>query len=186
VAAFIWKETAGTAIELTDNIEAFKRFQGHKINYSNERVSPGEFWLRPHALLFEKGIRPQKTNCFTIKDYKAFFQTEGDHPFDIFAASFYLLSRYEEYLPHQKDMYGRYAHKNSLAFRENFLQRPLINIWLENFKENIKQKSPSCTIHQPSFTFIPTYDIDEAYSYMYKSWRTTLGAILKAAFKGDW
>jgi len=40
------------------------------------------------------------------KDFSAFFKSEGDYPFDIFSAVFYLLSRYEEYLPYKKDMYG--------------------------------------------------------------------------------
>ncbi|MFN2440060.1 MAG: polysaccharide deacetylase family protein [Chitinophagaceae bacterium] len=57
------------------------------------------------------------------------------------AAIFYLLSRYEEYLPHQKDMYGRYAHKNALAFQNDFLNQPLVNTWLEHFKRTIKQKN---------------------------------------------
>ena len=78
---------------------------------------------------------------------QAFFKSEGDYPFDIFSAVFYLLSRYEEYLPHKKDMYGRYAHENSLAFKEGFLNLPLINIWLEDFKNVLKKKFPSLIIH---------------------------------------
>ncbi len=74
----------------------------------------------PHCCL--RPVFVHKTiECFDINFHKAFFETSGDFPFDIFAASFYLLSRYEEYLPHEKDMYGRYAHTNSLAFREHFL-----------------------------------------------------------------
>ena len=85
------------------------------------------------SLLFENKITEQSIECFEVNGNKAFFKTEGDFPFDIFAASFYLFSRYEEYLPHQKDMYGRYAHENSLAFKESFLDQPLINIWLQTF-----------------------------------------------------
>jgi hypothetical protein len=65
------------------------------------------------GLLNEEGIHPQKTDCSEWKKKKIFFLTAGDMPFDIFAASFYLLSRYEEYLPHEKDQYGRYSHVNS-------------------------------------------------------------------------
>jgi len=66
-------------------------------------------------------IVPQPIDCFEYNGSKAFFKTEGHFDFDIFAASFYLLSRYEEYLPHTKDMYGRFAHENAIAFKEGFL-----------------------------------------------------------------
>jgi hypothetical protein len=63
------------------------------------------------------------------------------------------MSRYEEYLPHKKDIYGRYAHENSLAFKENFLHLPLINIWMEDFKNCLQLNfphSPLTTHHSPS------------------------------------
>jgi hypothetical protein len=47
-------------------------------------------------------------------------------------------------------MYGRYAHENSLVFKENFLHLPLINIWLQNFKKELQKKFPSLTTHLSS------------------------------------
>ena len=95
-----------------------------------------EIWIKPHTLLFEKNIAEQKIDCFEINSNKSFFKTEGDFPFDIFAASFYLLSRYEEYLPHQKDIYGRYAYENSLACKEGFLNQPLLIFGLKILKKD--------------------------------------------------
>jgi hypothetical protein len=185
ITDFISKEIGRTAFILTDNIADFKNSGNNKINYSNERITADECWLCPHTLLFEKEIRQQNTECFEINNNKAFFKTEGDFPFDIFAASFYLLSRYEEYLPHQKDMYGRYAHENSLAFKENFLTIPLLNIWLQNFKQALKEKFSLFTIHYSPFTFLPTYDIDEAYSYKHKEWWRSAGGAIKDLLKGN-
>ena len=181
---FIGKEIGATEIKLTSNIDEYKNYGDQKINYSPERISPGEFWLPPHPLLFEKNISRQNIECFEINNYKAFFKTEGDFSFDIFAASFYLLSRYEEYLPHQKDMYGRYAHENSLAYKEKFLRLPIINIWLKDFKEKLKQKFPSYTIRNTTFAFLPTYDIDEAYAYKNKSGSRRIGAAIRDLIKG--
>src|SRR5215475_3065281 len=112
---FIGKEMGNEDIQITGHKEDFIKFNNPKLNYSNERVSENEYWIKPQGLLFEKGIHSQKIDVFTVNGQKVFFKTEGDFPFDIFAASFYLLSRYEEYLPHKKDIYGRYAHENSLA-----------------------------------------------------------------------
>ncbi len=186
ISDFIGKEIIGEIFQLTTDINIFTQYPGPKINYSIERVTENEFWLQPHTLLFEKEIKQQAIECSIENGNKAFFKTSGDFPFDIFAASFYLLSRYEEYLPHQKDMYGRYAHENSLAYKENFLQLPLINFWLNDFKKALKQKFPSFTPHNSQFTFLPTYDIDEAYSYKHKTWRRTLGGLAKDTLTGKW
>ncbi len=186
VTDFIGKEIGGISFVLTDNTDGYKNSGDYKINYSNKRITADEFWLFPHSLLFEKGIKQQNTECFEVNNNKAFFKTEGDFPFDIFAATFYLLSRYEEYLPHQKDMYGRYAHENSLAYKENFLHLPLINSWLKHFGEKLKQKFPLFTIHYSPFAFLPTYDIDEAYSFKHKQWQRSAGAAVKDILKGKW
>ena len=183
---FIGKQTIGRPFQGINEIETFRQHTGPKINYSKERITESEFRIKNTGLLFEEETREQIIECFETNNYKAFFKTEGDFPFDIFAASFYLMSRYEEYLPHKKDIYGRYAHENSLAFKENFLHLPLINIWIEDFKNCLQLKFPTLTTHPSPFTFLPTYDIDEAYSYKYKQWWRTIGGLMRSAVKGDW
>ena len=106
IVNFIGNEIGIEAFQLTQDKDAFKNHQGPKVNYSNERITDYECWIKPHGLLAENSFKEQTIECFEWNDSKAFFKTDGDFPFDIFAASFYLLSRYEEYLPHEKDMYG--------------------------------------------------------------------------------
>jgi Family of unknown function (DUF7033) len=186
IADFIGKEILDEPLQVTVDKDVFKRSAEPKINYSNEKIATEEYWLQPHSLLFENDIKQQPVKCFDTNGKKAFFKTGGDFPFDIFSASFYLLSRYEEYLPHQKDMYGRYAHENSLACKENFLHLPLINLWGKDFIESLKQKFSLFTVHNFPFIFLPTYDIDEAYSYKHKSWWRSAGGTGKAILKGEW
>jgi hypothetical protein len=141
ICSFVFKELLGIDYELTIDSDAFKNFTGVKINYSDTKITAAEFYIKNHTLLFDHGIQNQTIDCFIFENNKAFFKTENsDLHFDIFAASFYLLSRYEEYLPHKKDMYGRYAHENSLAYQEGFLHLPLVNIWVKAFAEKLKQK----------------------------------------------
>ena len=185
ITDFIGTEISGQPFLVTAEVEEYKNFNGPKINYTREKITADEYWVQPDSLLFEKEIKQQTVDCFEVNGYKAFFKTGGDFPFDIFAATFYLLSRYEEYLPHQKDIYGRYAHENSLAFRQNFLNLPLVNIWLQHFKEALQQRFPSFTTHHSPFTFLPTYDIDEAYSYKHKEWWRSAGAAVKDLLKGN-
>ena len=158
-----------------------------KINYGYHRLVENEIFIHSHVLLFETSVRPVKIECFEQNNYKAFFKTEGDFGFDLFAAIFYLVTRYEEYLPHQKDIYGRYAHENSVAFKEGFLELPLINIWLEDFKKLLAHKFSDASLPVSGFEFIPTYDIDMAWSFRNKGFKRNFANIsllfLKAQFR---
>ena len=186
VTDFIGRQITGEPFQLTTDTFYFNDYTGPKINYGYEDVSGDELLIVNYPLLFEDFVKKQNITCFTKDDFKAFFKSEGDYPFDIFAAVFYLLSRYEEYLPHGKDEYGRYAHGSSLAFKEGFLHIPLVNIWIEDFKKKLKEKFPALTTRPSSFTFLPTYDIDEAFAFKNKSLAKTVGGMVKAIVNGQW
>ena len=104
-------------------------------------------------------------------------------PFDVFGASFYLISRYEEYLPHIQDHYNRFTAKESLAFKNGFLERPLINIWLNKLLIIIRNKYPDFTPLKREFKFISTIDIDNAYCYLEKGFLRSLGGFLRSIFQ---
>lgn len=186
ITDFIGKEICGEPFHLTTDSFYFSDYRGLKINYSHTKINNEELIINNSDLLFENSISEQNISCFDVNNFKAFFKTGGDYPFDIFAATFYLLSRYEEYLPHTKDMYGRYAHENSLAFRKGFLHLPLINIWLEDFKKMLTVKYPTLNIQRSIFKFVPTYDIDEAYAYKYKNKLRTIGGTAIQLASGNW
>lgn len=177
----------GVEYRLTDDFTAFENFEVAKLNYSSELFEPNSFQVFPIDLLFENDIREQQIECFQYEDLTAFFKTSSpDFPFDIFSASFYLISRYEEYLPHQLDSYGRYAHENSLAFRENFLHLPLVNLWLQKFRKAVQAKFPSLTFNPKPFSYTPTYDVDIAFSYTGKGLVRNVVGGLRSMVKGEW
>ncbi len=186
VTDFISKELFESPILLTTDKQGYLEYTGPRLNYSATDFSEQEFFIQAHALLFETGIQPQTIQCFEVNFNKAFFQTRGDFSFDLLSAIFYLLSRYEEYLPYQEDSFGRYAHVNSLAYKENFLNQPLINLWLNDFKKALLQKFPSLTFKRSRFKFIPTYDIDIAYSYKSKGWKRNVSGGLRSIMQGRW
>lgn len=186
IVDFIGKQLFDISFTYTADLEKFKAWEGPKINYSEKACSEEEFFICSTPLLFETGIHKQEIRCFELNYYKAFFQTPGDFPFDIFAASFYLLSRYEEYLPHQKDEYGRFAHQASLAYREGFLHQPLVNIWLEQFRAALGRKYPRLSFRHQQFTCQVTYDIDEAYAYRDKGFFLSTAGLLRDLFTGRW
>ena len=185
ILEFIGKELFVNPIALTSDPADFKSAR-FKLNYSNKSFDEPAFNVCPVPLLFESGISEQNPDVFDFENAKAIYQTTGDHPFDIFAASFFLLSRYEEYLPHVKDEYGRYAHVGSLAFRENFLHLPVINIWLASFKSALQSKYPDIRFKHQQFSCNLTYDIDIAYSYLHKGVLRTVAGFVRAFAKGNW
>jgi hypothetical protein len=186
IVDFISSELFDEPVSITTNKAFFKQYNKPRINYSSQEFGDQEFYLRSTPLLFETGIWAQPIHCFEFNFQKAFFETQGDFPFDVFAAAFYLLSRYEEYLPHEKDAYGRYAHTNSLAYREGFLSQPLVNSWLHAFKKSLQFKFPELVFKQTHFTCLLTYDIDMAWSYLHKGWKRTWGGLVNALLKGQW
>jgi len=176
---YIVRTIVRSEVVFTSDVNEFIQYEGAKINYSPDVIGQEALHITPHGLLNETGFRQQKTECFDWNGYKAFFKTNGDIPFDIFSASFYLITRYEEYLPHKLDIYERYAHTNSLAFKEGFLKLPLVNLWMMKLEEILLQKFPSFQFQSATFSFLPTYDIDIAYSYKGKGrLKNTAGIIL--------
>ena len=77
IASFIAKEIGITSFRITTNADEFRQYDGACINYSEARILAHEIWIKPHGLLFEKNIRVQQTDCFTINGETAFFATEG-------------------------------------------------------------------------------------------------------------
>ena len=186
ITDFIGREITGEPFQLTDDNFYFNDHTGTKINYSDRKINNEELRINNCSLLFEDSIKEQSITCFDLNGFKAFFKTEGDYSFDIFAATFYLLSRYEEYLPYQKDRYGRYAHEDSLAYKEGFLNIPLINIWIEDFKKALNKKFPTLNLHPSTFNFQPTYDIDEAFAFKNKELSKIAGGMARSLANREW
>jgi len=173
-----------TPFTITSDEAAFKAFTGPKLNYSSTSFSNDSLQITPCGLLAETGIKPQTINVSEWNNLKIFFQANSsDLPFDIFSATFYLASRYEEYFSHKPDENARFHHSNSLAYRNNFLDEPLINLWAEELKKIILKKYPTISFSENSYSFVPTMDIDVAYAHLGRNLGLTLGSYFKALSK---
>ena len=183
---FISSEFFIQPIVLTNSLSEFSASNQPKINYSDQ-VVPGAFRITPVSLLFETGIRSHEITCFDFGKYKAFFATGGgDFPFDIFSASFYLLSRYEEYVAVDGSEAQVFNYEDSLACRNDFLDVPLVNIWLKALKACLQEKFPEMFFTYRRFKFIPTYNIEKAYAHTNRGWRRNMVKDLRMIMKGDW
>lgn len=81
---------------------------------------------------------------------------------DIFAASFFMLTRWEEYVNKTRDKHDRFPAAESLAQKQGFLDRPIVNEYIETLKSKLfkldsslvfKKRTPktyiSCDVDQP-------------------------------------
>jgi hypothetical protein len=183
IADFIFKNLCGLDITYTYKEEEFISFPGAKLSY-NEAGIQSEINITPHTLLFEKGIKPQNISLSTWHEIPVLFKNSNTQiPFDIFAASFFLISRYEEYLPHIADHYNRFEADSSLAFQNNFLHLPVINLWAAEFKKVILAKYPALKHSENTYSYISTIDIDNAWAFKNKGVMRTAGAFVKALAK---
>ena len=74
----------------------------------------------------------------------------GGFPFDPFTAGFYMVTRYEEYLGKNKDRFGRFSPKGSIAYAGNFLDKPVVNLWAQSLVEELQKARPYLpVIRQP-------------------------------------
>jgi hypothetical protein len=161
IASLILGDILGLSWELTTD----KRKLGKHpvINYSDDKIA-GSFKISPSSLLFEKGIITQEIVTSEWKSLPVFFTsgTDSDLPFDIFAASFFLVTRYEEYLKYTPDEYGRFKASDSVAFRNGFLGIPIVDLWAKEMAKSMLKKLPMLAYRRNEFRTLVTIDSDEA------------------------
>ena len=170
----------GVPVTFTTTIEEFIAHDSMKMSYTKQPLS-NEIFIRNHELLFEQGLSDIEVNVNDWNGTKCFFTTgeKSALPYDIFAASFYLLSRYEEYLPHVKDSYGRFTAIESLAFKEGFLNEPVVDIWAYRLKVVLAQKFEAFDFPQNTFKVQPIIDVPIAYLFKEKGFMRVAGGVLK-------
>ncbi len=173
-------------VTFTTRSNRFLKSNLPKVNYSYERFG-GEFYIKPHRLLHCKALIQPDIQPVWYKGEKYFFESSTDSvfSFDPFAASFYLVSRYEEYLDFEKDRYKRFRAEESLLEKYGLLKKPVVNIWARMIAEELKKRYPELEFPEPVFKFLPTIDIDNAWAYANKGIIRSVGALAKSVVKGN-
>ena len=183
----IFGELLGLEPECVHDKNQFLEYNGAKLNYSYQAFGD-EVFIMADDLLFERGISEQEITFADYNNHKCFFLTYNKSslfPFDLFSASFYLLTRYEEYLPFIKDKYGRFNAEESLAFEKGFLRKPLVNIWALDLAEKLKAAFHDLELSLPKYQFISTIDIDAAFAFRQKGMLRLAGGYVKDLIRLD-
>lgn len=179
-------ELVGIEYEFTHDADKFIFHTGPKFNYSEKQFGEELFFFATQ-LLFEKKIRQQDLSVLDWMDTKAFFATHPKYilPFDPFAASFYMVSRYEEHLPFIKDKHDRFEASQSLAFQKGFLHKPIVNIYAKKIREILAEAFPELQFKDKKYEYVSTIDIDNAWAFKEKGFLRTIGALLRSLSKFD-
>jgi hypothetical protein len=177
VAGVIFSSVLGIDYEITNDRR--KLGTGPSIFYSDEKVKD-QFVIRPSGLLAAAGVTPLVPEVTRIGDMPVLFASEEGHfPFDIFSAVFYMLSRYEEYLPFTNDAHGRFPGSQSLAYRGGFLQMPVVDIWARFLAVALVKRYPVITIRHNDFSSLLTVDVDQPFAYRSRGFLRSVGGLVK-------
>lgn len=161
------------------NKSEFDEFKGAKLIYSENawdnhlHIPPSGFFLDDSIIKSEQFDFP-----FEVPENGAFHFN-----FDVLAASFILLSRYEEEVVSSRDAFGRFESKNSLLSKRNWLERPLVDEWRLALLRGIQERFPFFDYSPTSHQVQLTVDVDSAYAYLHKGMYRTAGGFAKDGVK---
>jgi hypothetical protein len=162
----IFVNILGVELDFTTKVEEFIKHTGPKITYTKQPLQ-NEFFIRSNEMLFEQGINDIQLTIADWEGTPCFFPTgeRSNLPYDVFAASFFLISRYEEYLPHVKDIHSRFSPKDSIAYQNGFLQKPVVDIWAYKLLEALKERFEDFEYKIKGYDFISVLDVATSHCY---------------------
>lgn len=176
----------GFRITFTTKVETFIAFEGAKFSYAKKPLGQ-ELFIEATGLLDEEGFGDFDLKIDYWKGVPCFFKVSQDSsiPFDIFSASFYLLTRYEEYLPFVKDTAGGFPVEESTAFKEDFIKRPVVDLWAYQFLEVLQEKFSMLSSPQRNYTLKLNVAVYEAFAYRNKGFLRQWAGLVNHMVRGD-
>ncbi|MCS7076211.1 MAG: polysaccharide deacetylase family protein [Bacteroidia bacterium] len=173
-------------IELTDNPNYFSTVIGIKWSYG--QIFEDALCIYADGLLWQNDIKPQewyKDNLFIwrTKDICGQFHVS----IDIFSAIFYLVSRYEEYLPQPLDIHGRIPAKEHLLVKFNLHRKAVVHhYWQYLLEASLQFFGYHVPVKYPEYSAKITFDIDHPFEYLRKPKLINLYGLVRDIAKGDW
>lgn len=100
---------------------------------------------------------------------------------DIFASSFFMLTRWEEYVNKNRDTHNRFPATESLALKNNFLHRPIVNEYIEMLWNIFKYLGYKGGRKQRKYELMVTHDVDmvQKYPHLFSGVKEMIADVLK-------
>lgn len=124
----------------------------------------------------DHGFRPAFRNELPAPGVRALpnplVETAGDvmriH-YDIFGLAYWMLSRCEEVGRQDLDRHGRFPATASHAYREGYLDRPIVDEWFAILAQAIRRLWPFLSLSTSSFSVVVSHDVDSPSRYGFGS-----------------
>lgn len=188
VMQHIFKNLLGLDPIITTDAETYNSSTLPKISYTPGPGSEG-LHIFPAGLLNQQGVntnlRPAVSyhNRLPILFPSPFADALG---FDVFAAVFYILSRYEEYGTCEYDRHGRFLPQSIASDTHSLYNIPVVDEWVSLLKNKIKAHYPDISFKKHTYTYLPTIDVDMPYAFRQKKLYYTLAGVAKNILQADW
>jgi hypothetical protein len=186
IADLMVGELLGIGISFTTSREEFIACEGPKMSYGLDPVSD-ELFFESSGLLFEASLSFREVTNSLHKGVPTIFISTHPRsalPFDPLAAAFYMVSRYEEYLPFTRDSFGRFPATESVAWKAHFLEIPVVHLWAAKIEELLRSHFPGLIFTHTPFRYVPTIDVDHAWCFLGRSLTRTLGGFGRSLIHG--
>ena len=144
-------------------------------------------WVRLNALLprdVKIGLDSDRLPALCLSGGKdaCFYNGTGPFPLDLVAATFLLLTRWEEMQnPSDLDVWGNFPASATLGGRHGFLDRPVLDEWAAVIRAWLKAKNQGWREDRETFRIRMTHDIDHPYKFtsLYRVLRVLAKAVLR-------
>ena len=187
----------GTFLGLDYHVEISSKVKSLVINDSDgEIILKSSFFENERTLSYENIptevkyievlVDEKKLKLISLFTGMASVNATIGYPIDILASSFFMLSRWEEYVNPERDTHNRFPAKASIAYKHGFLDRPIVNEYVELLW--ILLEKIGCTQKRKSRTYkiVPTHDVDRPFLFtsLFQNIRLFGGYIKRGDFQG--
>jgi hypothetical protein len=179
VAQQFFGRILGLKFTLTTDRSAFLAYSGPKLAYAKQSLGVG-LWMKSHDLLFDGGIEDYPIGVVEWSGIPCFFQTAEHEPIacDLLAASFYLLTRYEEYLPHVSDEHGRFPAAQSLGARHGFLTLPVVDLWAQRLLGLLTEQFGELKAQKNVYQYCSMLNVSASHEFLYRGFLRQISGVL--------
>lgn len=107
--------------------------------------------------------------------------------YDILGLTYWMLNRIEEIGRTDLDNHGRFPATASHAYKHDYLERPVVDEWLNVLGQVMRNTWPQIELRQHAFSMKVSHDVDRPSRYVFRNWKMIVralgGDLLRKDFK---
>lgn len=138
----------------------FAHDEGDRLSTAVLPREPLERWDLAGSAVAATLVSPELPVIYGSPPYLEAVEGEVRLGLDVFGSSFFMLARLEEAIRTERDVHDRLPASESLAAKAGFLERPIVNEYLEILWWAMRRVWPSLHRRPRELRLFPTHDVD--------------------------